>query len=189
MKIIQNIFCLVLKFCSQLSYLSWEENPDTGEITHPNFVAMTKSYNSFKQHFLFLFNGKFVHLYSCVSMQFFCSCYAKMLIRLNILFLILGLAHFWLISVINHSAVFVSCFGSKWIVARSTSPLPNIHSRNGIIRRSIFGATFPATMSPFTTLFVVVDIYCPLVGERSHPAIWQHVFDQFCSLVDGISMW
>ncbi|XP_070192962.1 gamma-tubulin complex component 6-like [Littorina saxatilis] len=55
MKIIRDIFCLILKFCSQLSGATWGENPDTREVTHPNFSAMVASYKAFKEYFVFLF--------------------------------------------------------------------------------------------------------------------------------------
>ncbi|PVD25340.1 hypothetical protein C0Q70_15840 [Pomacea canaliculata] len=55
MKIIQDIFCLILKFCSQLTTSSWEHSPATKEVIHPNYSAMVTSYNAFKEYFAFLF--------------------------------------------------------------------------------------------------------------------------------------
>lgn len=58
MKIIQDIFCLILKFCSQLTTSSWEHSPATKEVIHPNYSAMVTSYNAFKEYFAFLFKGR-----------------------------------------------------------------------------------------------------------------------------------
>nr|KAG5711382.1 hypothetical protein BaRGS_006079 [Batillaria attramentaria] len=55
MKIIQDISCLILKFCSQLASATWSQDPSTGAITHPNFSAMVTSYKAFKEYFAFLF--------------------------------------------------------------------------------------------------------------------------------------
>lgn len=57
MKIIQDIFCLILKFCSQLSSAAWGQDSSTGEVTHPNFAAMVTSYKAFREYFVFLFKG------------------------------------------------------------------------------------------------------------------------------------
>ena len=60
MKIIQDIFCLILKFCSQLSSAAWGQDSGTGEVTHPNFAAMVTSYKAFREYFVFLFKGTLV---------------------------------------------------------------------------------------------------------------------------------
>ncbi|GFN97087.1 gamma-tubulin complex component [Plakobranchus ocellatus] len=53
MKVIQDIFCLILKFRSQLVSASWK----TGlrEATHPNFEAIVKTHKSFHVYSFFLF--------------------------------------------------------------------------------------------------------------------------------------
>ena len=66
LKIIQDIFCLILKFCAQLSTDTWGQD-STGEAVHPNFSAMVTSYKAFKQYFVFLYKGIFI--VKCISVQ------------------------------------------------------------------------------------------------------------------------
>lgn len=55
MKIIHNIFSLILKFRSQLISQAWQHDADDQMAIHPNFVMMQQSYKSFKHYSHFLF--------------------------------------------------------------------------------------------------------------------------------------
>ncbi|BFZ12360.1 hypothetical protein BsWGS_15399 [Bradybaena similaris] len=55
MKIIQDIFSLILKFRSQLVSSSWERNGPVGEVVHPNFAGLVNTYRSFHMYSFFLF--------------------------------------------------------------------------------------------------------------------------------------
>ena len=67
MKIIQDIFSLILKFCSQLASAAWGQDSGTGEVTHPNFAAMVTSFKAFKEYFAFLFKGGLMWRWACVG--------------------------------------------------------------------------------------------------------------------------
>lgn len=55
MKIIQDIFSLILKFHFQLINAEWYCNKDTGQMTHTNFNNMVALYKAFRQYSVFLF--------------------------------------------------------------------------------------------------------------------------------------
>ncbi|RUS78668.1 hypothetical protein EGW08_013556 [Elysia chlorotica] len=55
MKVIQDIFYLILKFRSQLVSASWQSATPEGEATHPNFEAILHTHKSFHQYSFFLF--------------------------------------------------------------------------------------------------------------------------------------
>ncbi|KAL5014919.1 hypothetical protein ScPMuIL_009189 [Solemya velum] len=55
MKIIQEIFCRILKFHAQLISSQWSCDPTTGEFNHSNFSNMVSSYKAFKKFSVFLF--------------------------------------------------------------------------------------------------------------------------------------
>ncbi|CAL1527089.1 unnamed protein product [Lymnaea stagnalis] len=55
MKIIQDIFCLILKFRSQLVSAPWQRNEKQGEVTHAEFDQMLNTYQSFHVYSFFLF--------------------------------------------------------------------------------------------------------------------------------------
>lgn len=55
MKLIQDIFGLILKFHSQLTTASWHYNPSTREIVHANFANMVNTYKVFVEYSGFLF--------------------------------------------------------------------------------------------------------------------------------------
>ena len=57
MKIIQDIFSLILKFRSQLVIESWQRDPDSGALCHPGFKTMLATYKSFNDYSRFLFKG------------------------------------------------------------------------------------------------------------------------------------
>lgn len=65
MKIIQDIFSLILKFRSQLVSSSWERNGPVGEVTHPNFAGLVNTYRSFHMYSFFLFRGKWPETACC----------------------------------------------------------------------------------------------------------------------------
>ena len=58
MKIIQDIFGLILKFRSQLLSRPWSHDSDLGQVTHPAFDLMCNTYKSFNEYSRFLFKGK-----------------------------------------------------------------------------------------------------------------------------------
>ncbi|XP_041704433.1 gamma-tubulin complex component 6-like [Coregonus clupeaformis] len=53
MNLIHSIFSLILKFRAQLIAQPWDNQQ--GEAVHPSFIAMQKSYNTFKYYSHFLF--------------------------------------------------------------------------------------------------------------------------------------
>ncbi|XP_041349185.1 gamma-tubulin complex component 6-like [Gigantopelta aegis] len=55
MKIIQDIFCLIIKFRTNLINGEWRRHPQTGQIAHTNFVKIKEAYLSFQQYSAFLF--------------------------------------------------------------------------------------------------------------------------------------
>ncbi|CAH1784421.1 unnamed protein product [Owenia fusiformis] len=55
MKIIEDIFTLILKFRTQLLSASWERHPVDGQPHHQHFEQMTATYKTFKEYSLFLF--------------------------------------------------------------------------------------------------------------------------------------
>ncbi|XP_013775974.1 gamma-tubulin complex component 6-like isoform X2 [Limulus polyphemus] len=55
MKIIQNIFNLILKFHSQLLFSPWQQQPDSSELEHPSFPSLAASYKLFKEYSNFLY--------------------------------------------------------------------------------------------------------------------------------------
>ena len=58
MKIVQDIFGLILKFHSQLTTAGWHYNKNTKEIVHANFANMVHTYKVFVEYSGFLFKGK-----------------------------------------------------------------------------------------------------------------------------------
>ena len=58
MKIVQDIFGLILKFHSQLTTAGWHYNPSTREIAHANFANMVNTYKVFVEYSGFLFKGE-----------------------------------------------------------------------------------------------------------------------------------
>ncbi|XP_005101891.1 gamma-tubulin complex component 6 [Aplysia californica] len=59
MKLIRDVFCLILKFRSQLVSGSWTQVEGTGQFSHSNFASMSTTYKSFHMYSFFLF--KVVH--------------------------------------------------------------------------------------------------------------------------------
>lgn len=57
MKIIQDIFSLIMKFRLQLVNAEWQHDPSTGLLTHSNFQGMVASYKVFREYSIFLFKG------------------------------------------------------------------------------------------------------------------------------------
>ncbi|XP_021351064.1 gamma-tubulin complex component 6-like isoform X2 [Mizuhopecten yessoensis] len=55
MKIIQDIFSLILKFRLQLVNAEWQYDEDTGNLAHSNFQSMVASYKAFREYSVFLF--------------------------------------------------------------------------------------------------------------------------------------
>ncbi|XP_013405608.1 gamma-tubulin complex component 6-like [Lingula anatina] len=55
MKIIQDIFCLILKFRTQLVSYPWQRDPESGSLYHPAQSHMVHSYEQFKEFSTFLF--------------------------------------------------------------------------------------------------------------------------------------
>lgn len=55
MKIIQDIFSLIMKFRLQLVNAEWQHDPSTGLLTHSNFQGMVASYKVFREYSIFLF--------------------------------------------------------------------------------------------------------------------------------------
>jgi gamma-tubulin complex component 6 len=57
MKIIQDIFSLILKFRVQLINAEWYFDRDTEQMTHTNFSNMVALYKAFREYSGFLFKG------------------------------------------------------------------------------------------------------------------------------------
>ncbi|CAG2217192.1 GCP6 [Mytilus edulis] len=55
MKIIQDIFSLILKFRVQLINAEWYTDPESGQLTHTNFANMVSLYKAFREYSVFLF--------------------------------------------------------------------------------------------------------------------------------------
>ncbi|KAJ8321814.1 hypothetical protein KUTeg_000285 [Tegillarca granosa] len=55
MKIIQDIFCLILKFRTQLINATWLQSADAGEMTNTAFSSLQTSYKAFREYSCFLF--------------------------------------------------------------------------------------------------------------------------------------
>ncbi|KAH9507222.1 Gamma-tubulin complex component 6 [Bulinus truncatus] len=55
LNIIQDIFCLILKFRSQLVSAQWQHGPGQEEVTHGNFPGLVTTYQSFQVYSFFLF--------------------------------------------------------------------------------------------------------------------------------------
>ena len=58
MKIISDIFSLVLKLHTQLMSAPWQQHQQTGHVTHPAYGIMCSTMKSFKDCSRFLFTGK-----------------------------------------------------------------------------------------------------------------------------------
>lgn len=57
MKIIRDMFGLILQFRSLLVAADWMRDKTTGEMSHANFNQMLKCFQNFKQYSVFLFKG------------------------------------------------------------------------------------------------------------------------------------
>lgn len=57
MKIIHDIFNLILKFHSQLISQSWAVDSDSGQVAHPAFEHLRNSYKAFNECSVFLYKG------------------------------------------------------------------------------------------------------------------------------------
>lgn len=57
MKIIRDMFGLILQFRSLLVAADWTRDKTTGEMSHANFNQMLKCFQNFKQYSVFLFKG------------------------------------------------------------------------------------------------------------------------------------
>jgi len=57
MKIVRSIFSLILTFSSQLNSQSWQYDVNTGQLCHPSFSELQRTYSTFHEHSLFLFKG------------------------------------------------------------------------------------------------------------------------------------
>ncbi|XP_064632951.1 gamma-tubulin complex component 6-like isoform X2 [Lineus longissimus] len=55
MKVIQDIFKLILRFHAYLTGFAWQKSATSGEITHPNFANLLATYKAFKDYSIFLF--------------------------------------------------------------------------------------------------------------------------------------
>ncbi|XP_055878814.1 gamma-tubulin complex component 6-like [Biomphalaria glabrata] len=55
MKIIQDIFCLILKFRSQLVSAQWQQDAGQKTVVHGNFAVMVNTFQSFHMYSVFLF--------------------------------------------------------------------------------------------------------------------------------------
>lgn len=58
MKIIRDMFGLILQFRSLLVAADWTRDKTTGEMSHANFNQMLKCFQNFKQYSVFLFKGR-----------------------------------------------------------------------------------------------------------------------------------
>ena len=68
MKVITDIFGLILKFRNQLVSRPWQKmktrkqnGSGDGHVQHPGFLDMCATYASFQEYSLFLFKGTFLH--------------------------------------------------------------------------------------------------------------------------------
>lgn len=57
MKIIRDMFGLILQFRTLLVAADWTQDKTTGEMSHANFNQMLKCFQNFKQYSVFLFKG------------------------------------------------------------------------------------------------------------------------------------
>ena len=58
MKIIHDIFGLILKFRGQLMSAEWRRDPDSGHMVHPAFTDLSGSFQAFRDFSHFLFKGR-----------------------------------------------------------------------------------------------------------------------------------
>lgn len=58
MKLINDIFSLVLKFRTQLLSCPWQQDIAGGHVVHPRFDVMCATHRAFKEYSGFLFTGK-----------------------------------------------------------------------------------------------------------------------------------
>lgn len=58
MKIIRDMFGLILQFRTLLVAADWTRDKTTGEMSHANFNQMLKCFQNFKQYSVFLFKGR-----------------------------------------------------------------------------------------------------------------------------------
>ena len=64
-KLINDIFGMISKFEMRLISHSWQEDKETGMVTHPMFSKLQQSYRAFRQCIEFLFSGMFIFVF-CV---------------------------------------------------------------------------------------------------------------------------
>ena len=58
MKIIEDIFALILKFRTQLVSHEWQSTDDVNSVSHPSFDKMCAVHKAFEDYTRFLFKGK-----------------------------------------------------------------------------------------------------------------------------------
>ena len=56
-KLINDIFGMISKFETRLISHGWQEDKETGLVTHPMFFKLQQSYQAFRQCIEFLFSG------------------------------------------------------------------------------------------------------------------------------------
>ena len=75
MKVITDIFGLILKFRNQLVSRPWQKmktqkqnGRGDGHVQHPGFLDMCATYTSFQEYSLFLFKGTFIRIHVWLEM-------------------------------------------------------------------------------------------------------------------------
>ena len=77
-KLINDIFGMISKFETRLISHGWQEDKETGLVTHPMFFKLQQSYQAFRQCIEFLFSG----------MCFCCILYYLLVLQNSILFIL-----------------------------------------------------------------------------------------------------